>query len=247
MLLSFFLGDDEICLCVSLSVSVHLYLTQTVPNTAVLVQGRLQEEAQQLGERLLTTPGNPISLALTVDSFSTHLHHQQQRKQQQLEQQETPQHQQVHSPTQQATQDKPCSQQQQQLKLTSTAAQSDQEGSVAPNPPSSNDTTTQLSEIRHTKESGASPHKAPSSHKVLSKASSATVLGAMLWQRHVSGVRLICRDKTQSVAGIQFHGYGSSCDDYPHDYMTAAAALGASRRDIDVFIEKVKKCWLSEA
>ena len=65
----------------------------------------------------------------------------------------------------------------------------------------------------------------------------------MLWQRHVSGVRVVPRGKRQTVASIAFQGYGSSYDCYPHDYMTAAAALGASRRDIDVFVDKVQRCW----
>lgn len=81
--------------------------------------------------------------------------------------------------------------------------------------------------------------------QILAHARSSTVLGGMLWQRHASGVRVICRGKAQTVAGFDFEGYGSSCDRYPHDYMTAAAALGASKRDIDSFVDKVRRCWPS--
>ena len=71
----------------------------------------------------------------------------------------------------------------------------------------------------------------------------ATVLGALMWQRHVSGVRVVCRGKRQTVAGVAFDGYGSSCGDYGHDYLTAAAALGQTREDVDRFVAKLRKCW----
>lgn len=70
-----------------------------------------------------------------------------------------------------------------------------------------------------------------------------TALGSMLWHRRVSGTRVVARGAQQSVAGIAFRGYGSSCDGYPHHYITAAAALGASRQDVDVFLERLIKCW----
>lgn len=90
---------------------------------------------------------------------------------------------------------------------------------------------------------GAAQVSVVNGSKTVSQASSSTILGAMLWQRHVSGVRVICRGNRQAVSGIEFDGYGSSCDNYPHDYMTAAAAIGASKDDVDVFVEKIKKCW----
>lgn len=75
------------------------------------------------------------------------------------------------------------------------------------------------------------------------KGDTATVLGALMWQRHVSGVRVVCRGKRQTVGGVPFEGYGSSCDAYGHDYLTAAAALGGTREDVDRFVAKLRKCW----
>ena len=33
--------------------------------------------------------------------------------------------------------------------------------------------------------------------------------------------------------------YGAHCDDYPHDYLTIAAALGTTRRDIDECLSRL--------
>lgn len=182
------------------------------------MQSKLEALAQQLGERLLHSPGNPISMALTVDSFSTLLLQHQQRN---CSAQDDSVGQELHALQQQAS-----------MHATEETAR---EGAAW-----SNEAPTK--EESMTQNQGT---VAPS-RKVLSQASSATVLGAMLWQRHVSGVRVVCRGKAQAVAGISFDGYGSSCDDYPHDYMTAAAALGACKDDVDVYVEKIRKCWLPQ-
>lgn len=36
-------------------------------------------------------------------------------------------------------------------------------------------------------------------------------------------------------------GYGAHYSDYPHDYLTAAAALGTTEADVDEFVSKLKK------
>lgn len=71
-----------------------------------------------------------------------------------------------------------------------------------------------------------------------------TRLGAMLWQRRVNGVRVIARGQHQKVAGIHFDGYGSSCSAYPHHYLTAAAALGGTRAEVDLFVRKLRDAYL---
>ena len=70
-----------------------------------------------------------------------------------------------------------------------------------------------------------------------------TRLGAMLWQRRVSGVRVVPRGVRQTVAGVAFEGYGSSCADYPHHYLTAAAALGGTEREVDIFVSKLRAAY----
>jgi O-phospho-L-seryl-tRNASec:L-selenocysteinyl-tRNA synthase len=57
----------------------------------------------------------------------------------------------------------------------------------------------------------------------------------------VSGVRVVARGVQQAVAGIDFQGYGSSCSEYPHHYMTAAAAIGGTKQDVDVFLAKLRE------
>ncbi|KAF5830836.1 selenocysteine synthase [Dunaliella salina] len=71
-----------------------------------------------------------------------------------------------------------------------------------------------------------------------------TFIGSMLWARCVSGTRVVPKAKQQTVAGIPFTGYGSHTSAYPHVYMTAAAALGGSTSEADVFGARVDKCLL---
>eukprot|EP00951_Prasinocladus_malaysianus_P009351 scaffold68122_cov41-Prasinocladus_malaysianus.AAC.1 len=64
----------------------------------------------------------------------------------------------------------------------------------------------------------------------------------MLWSRCVSGTRVIARGKKQTVAGTTFEGFGSSHDAYPCAYLTAAAAIGTTREEIDEFCKRLEKC-----
>ncbi|GMH40742.1 hypothetical protein BSKO_08646 [Bryopsis sp. KO-2023] len=70
-----------------------------------------------------------------------------------------------------------------------------------------------------------------------------TYFGSMLWSRCVSGTRVVARGKRQSVAGVEFDGYGAHHDTYPCDYMTAAASLGTARSDVDEFVSRLSKCF----
>lgn len=69
-----------------------------------------------------------------------------------------------------------------------------------------------------------------------------TFLGSMLFTRCTSGARVVSRGKVQEVAGIQFQGYGAHCDAYPVDYITVAAALGTSEREVDEFLARLGTC-----
>mmetsp|Transcript_45082 Transcript_45082/g.86216 ORF Transcript_45082/g.86216 Transcript_45082/m.86216 type:complete len:87 (+) Transcript_45082:175-435(+) len=64
----------------------------------------------------------------------------------------------------------------------------------------------------------------------------------MLFSRSVSGVRTVPRGVTTSVAGVDFHGFGSSHDAYPTPYLTAAAALGTTEDDVDKFCIRLGEC-----
>lgn len=206
--------------------------------------------AEELGERVLVTPQNPISIAMTVDSLTQRL---QRRRQAAVDAAEPPASTAagaVPAPALGAARpadpgagplcDVPpaCGGSSAGKAAKSTCAAgsaatagdvADQGGVAAVGEP--------VAECEVTEQGGG--RRGGSGVR----GDTATVLGALLWQRHVSGVRVICMGKQQRVGGILFDGYGSSCDTYGHDYMTAAAALGGTREDVDRLVAKLRKCW----
>jgi O-phospho-L-seryl-tRNASec:L-selenocysteinyl-tRNA synthase len=71
----------------------------------------------------------------------------------------------------------------------------------------------------------------------------ATFFGSMLWARGVSGTRVVARGATATVAGMAFGGYGAHCDNYPCDYLTAAAAIGGTRAEVDAFVGRLTRTF----
>ena len=68
----------------------------------------------------------------------------------------------------------------------------------------------------------------------------ATFLGGYLFNRRVSGVRVVAGGKTQTVADISFNNYGSHVDNYPVlPYFTAAATIGQSADEIRIFLARL--------
>mmetsp|Transcript_21053 Transcript_21053/g.50027 ORF Transcript_21053/g.50027 Transcript_21053/m.50027 type:complete len:539 (+) Transcript_21053:278-1894(+) len=65
--------------------------------------------------------------------------------------------------------------------------------------------------------------------------------GAMLFSRCVSGTRVVPRAQTKNMGGEEFIGFGSSTNDYPHAYMTAACAVGVSCQEINEFYKRLDK------
>lgn len=51
----------------------------------------------------------------------------------------------------------------------------------------------------------------------------------------------MARGASKAIEDHSFKGYGSHCDDYPHSYLTAAAAIGMTRRDVDLFAKRLDK------
>lgn len=66
-------------------------------------------------------------------------------------------------------------------------------------------------------------------------------LGSMLFTRCVSGTRVVPRGQQKNVAGVSFTGYGASTSAYPHDYLTAACAVGLSTAELDEFLLRLDK------
>lgn len=54
---------------------------------------------------------------------------------------------------------------------------------------------------------------------------------------------VVARSVNQEVAGHQFTGFGAHHSDYPCSYMTAAAAVGITKDDVDLFIRRLDKVF----
>jgi len=69
-----------------------------------------------------------------------------------------------------------------------------------------------------------------------------TFLGAMLFQRGVSGCRVVA--KSAAVTVIEGHGFtcwGSHSDASPCSYFTAACAVGTTLEDVETFVARLEK------
>lgn len=79
---------------------------------------------------------------------------------------------------------------------------------------------------------------------ILSQSSkSYTFFGSMLFQRCVSGCRVVNTSKStvSKINGIEFTNWGSHHNSYPFSYFTAACAIGMKYDEIDLFIERLEK------
>jgi len=75
-----------------------------------------------------------------------------------------------------------------------------------------------------------------------SRRESLTFLGSMLFQRSVSGCRVVaCVDEVKKTAGVEFCNWGAHMQHYPHSYFTVACSVGITDTDIGLFMERVNK------
>ena len=49
--------------------------------------------------------------------------------------------------------------------------------------------------------------------------------------------------KCQTVAGVSFANYGAHSNDCPQPYLTAAAAIGTTTKEVDMFVERLGKVF----
>lgn len=70
-----------------------------------------------------------------------------------------------------------------------------------------------------------------------------TKFGSMLFTRCISGTRVVPRNESKSISGHTFHGFGSSHEQYPHAYMTAACAVGMGEGEMNEFFVRLEKSW----
>jgi O-phospho-L-seryl-tRNASec:L-selenocysteinyl-tRNA synthase len=64
-------------------------------------------------------------------------------------------------------------------------------------------------------------------------------IGAILFHRCSSGVRIVDPKDVKEVCGIKFTSYGSHINDFPTPYLNVAAAIGMTKRDVDLFIQRL--------
>ncbi|XP_061392814.1 O-phosphoseryl-tRNA(Sec) selenium transferase [Musca vetustissima] len=68
-----------------------------------------------------------------------------------------------------------------------------------------------------------------------------TKLGSMLYTRGISGTRVVASGSVKSIDGYEFKNWGTHEDSACLPYLTAAASIGITRKDIDVFIKKLSE------
>ncbi|XP_002410195.3 O-phosphoseryl-tRNA(Sec) selenium transferase [Ixodes scapularis] len=78
------------------------------------------------------------------------------------------------------------------------------------------------------------------------KVGDVTGVGAMLFTRFVSGARVVSNQGSKRLGQVDFEGWGSHCGAYPTSYLTAASALGVSKSDVDVFVQRLDKVFAKE-
>jgi len=73
-----------------------------------------------------------------------------------------------------------------------------------------------------------------------------TFFGSMLFQRNISGCRVVVSNDTMStkttvIGGIPFVSWGAHKSNYPHSYFTVACAIGMQAQEIDLFSQRFVK------
>ena len=53
--------------------------------------------------------------------------------------------------------------------------------------------------------------------------------------------RVVRKGEVKEVSGHTFYGFGSHSNEYPCSYLTAAAAIGMQKEDVDLFIKRLDK------
>ena len=79
---------------------------------------------------------------------------------------------------------------------------------------------------------------------VISSSKDTTFFGSLLFQRSVSGARVINPDNSgKTINGTVFESFGAHYNGYPEVYMTAACAVGLTENEITVFLTRLSRCF----
>lgn len=68
-----------------------------------------------------------------------------------------------------------------------------------------------------------------------------TQIGSMLFTRNVTGVRVVTPGVDKDIGSVLFNNFNSHSKVYPCAYLTAAAAIGVKKEEIDSFIKRLQK------
>ncbi|XP_065318724.1 O-phosphoseryl-tRNA(Sec) selenium transferase-like [Gordionus sp. m RMFG-2023] len=68
-----------------------------------------------------------------------------------------------------------------------------------------------------------------------------TQIGAMMFQRRITGARIVVPGQDKSIEGYTFQGWGSHINAYSNSYMTVACTLSLTKPVIDAFVKKLQK------
>ena len=73
---------------------------------------------------------------------------------------------------------------------------------------------------------------------------SISFFGSMLFQRNVSGCRVVPQsDTVTEINGTRFISWGAHMSHYPVSYFTAACSVGLTEEEIILFMDRIEKVW----
>lgn len=77
-----------------------------------------------------------------------------------------------------------------------------------------------------------------------SNTESISFLGSMLFQRNVSGCRVVPQSDSVTVINeVKFISWGAHMSHYPVSYFTAACSIGLTEDEIILFIDRIDRVW----
>ena len=201
---------------------------------------QFHQVAQKHGERLLHCPTNTISFAITLDGL---LHDGDDNNNNNnimvVQQAEKVQENKTRTATtpycNTTNQDK--------------QVENDETETRSKNVPSISQTTTVAdSTTTTTRISSATTRQEEEGEEVVvvDEARMLSSLGAMLFSRCVSGTRVVPKNITKCLSKDYepFIGFGSSTNEYPYSYMTAACAIGMNQMEMKEFWKRLDKCLM---
>jgi hypothetical protein len=181
--------------------------------------------AAKFGERVLHTPNNPISLGITIKSFT--MEEEEKDKDKEEAQEDNA------AAVAGAAATAAAASSEQKGEATSLPATESKQQALQPKAAAATTTTTTTTTA--TSQSKNQKQKKRKNH---------AYIGAMLFQRCVSGPRVVAPGVTKTICGHTFHGYGEHIAAYTTPYLTVSCPIGMRRADVDTFLERLEACFV---